>query len=969
MSVDLSASIQSLERRRLHAENDEELRTLTIGIINEKLHDDEEIRTVPGIEIRKQNISSIDKEAFLACEKLKTLTLSRNKICSFPTTKPIKGKFIPHLLQELMLDHNHITTVYGISELHNLQHLSLMDNCLGDDCGLELLSHLIKLKTLTLEGNRLKTIAGINFPQLEFLNISRNQLKTLDGCKMSRLTDLRASHNKLTTLDGIEKLLALQDLDVSYNFICAATSSMKSDSIASHRAAAAMSPLRTLQNLSSLNLRYNKLKSLSWISPLPHLTELLVGFNNLQAGHGMETASQISRTPKAVSSKAETPISSKNNSIQINYGDEIGQAEYASEDEGVVVLPRQTTPKRIPSRCGSSVSRRTSATVTSNAVGRNPLLLISKHCPLLESLDISNNCGFVRDYSCLRVLSKLNSLVELRIANSTELEMPDISSDVESHHQLIYSMVNTLEIIDDYSVVKVNRLELTDLNDEKDSSSEKAESEVSFVKTSKIESFQGSGNAWSTPGLRPSTATIDRPGTASKRPPMKAMTQNTSIGKSISVTDCKEMMEDLMQRMLFVKRNVDTKVKSLTNVLAALPQDVTKLPSAIPVVENIMKGPNNLSVDLDLSDPPTPTEVSLSPTPPPQPQKLKLSNKPAVKPTLAHGRALSNPALLGLKKKPHHLQKRSPQRLGRNLSFAEEQGLAKAKVKTDKEIDEAILYHHISKMDLKKSNSSSAMILQRKGSLATSSECGTQAGDSHIQLSESIGKKISSSTCTDDNGLPRPSSTPSIQSQSSVSDTAIQPSKVTAADSLSTVIGLHDARMNGNIDSSLPERIIVKSDVNHKPEVLHISDEQVDDDMSSCSEPDLHEYDSDKPIVLKPTQDIRSSYNPSRDVTVDFPVRPSTPETTSASTPCRTPQSLSLTITSSDQVPSIPKRPAGKLNIRSQSHKAPSSNKQKIKNTVIVSKQAARGSVAAVKEVSVSATSMRSLNSKMKRSS
>ena len=82
--------------------------------------------------------------------------------------------------------------------------------------GLEMLT---KLKTLSLENNKLTDVKGLEkLTQLTKLYLGKNQLTDVKGLeKLIRLTQLSLENNRLTDVKGIEKLTQLTWLDLRGN--------------------------------------------------------------------------------------------------------------------------------------------------------------------------------------------------------------------------------------------------------------------------------------------------------------------------------------------------------------------------------------------------------------------------------------------------------------------------------------------------------------------------------------------------------------------------------------------------------------------------------------------------------------------------------------------------------------------------------------------------------------------------------
>jgi internalin A len=104
----------------------------------------------------------------------------------------------------------------GLEMLTKLKTLSLENNKLTDVKGLE---KLTKLEGLVLSYNKLTDVKGLEkLTQLTKLYLGKNQLTDVKGLeKLIRLTQLSLENNRLTDVKGIEKLTHLTWLDLRDN--------------------------------------------------------------------------------------------------------------------------------------------------------------------------------------------------------------------------------------------------------------------------------------------------------------------------------------------------------------------------------------------------------------------------------------------------------------------------------------------------------------------------------------------------------------------------------------------------------------------------------------------------------------------------------------------------------------------------------------------------------------------------------
>eukprot|EP01059_Diplonema_ambulator_P010978 TRINITY_DN20973_c0_g2_i1.p1 TRINITY_DN20973_c0_g2~~TRINITY_DN20973_c0_g2_i1.p1 ORF type:complete len:883 (+),score=213.53 TRINITY_DN20973_c0_g2_i1:85-2649(+) len=682
---DLSASLKKLAEKR-KGDGEKGVR-VTKAVLEEKVGG--ALEKAGGVDVRDAGLVGDVGEGLEGCTGLRSIDFSGNRFRGF-------GKVECKGVKELLLDRNSIVSLKNVERFVGLQHLSLVANEITEIP--VTVNQLQMLKSLNLEGNAISEVKKIMLPNLESLNVSRNRLtKICVDCSFPKLVDLKMSHNHITGFAGLQKLTSLEDLDLAYNNITDSTS----DSYANRRATAAMSPFRFCQHLTSVNLRHNHLASISFLPTLPHLTELLLGNNNL--GRARDTP-----TPPTPGSVQRTP------SI---FDSEIDDAEYSGAEDGGKSPSKQEPSRRRSSAISTTSTRQSKATTSANKSAsataetrRNICKVISEHCPAIEVLDLSHNPHLFPDYTRLSPLSKCATLADLRTVGSYTSEPPS--------HSAVYGLLPSLEVIDGYSVIRVNRLEIQDL-ESTDPSNDNA-TEVVFKRDPSFQ-IQPTG-AWSAPGLRPSTASSDRPQTASGRPLMRPMSScSMRSGISWAGTEAADEMKELELRLKNIKQQAERRVANLRDALSALPDDVTSIQSAVDDVRSILEGKGAR----EGSPVRRGSSSSTSPHPPstPTPERGK-------KFVRGEGSGCSTPQTLTTKPlkgtpggmpraKYYHLQKRSG--VGK-MTFAEEANIAKNKRRVEEELDARLLHHHVAMMQENKVN-----VVKQKTST------GAQAGDAAIR--------------------------------------------------------------------------------------------------------------------------------------------------------------------------------------------------------------------------------------------
>ncbi|KAK6169513.1 hypothetical protein SNE40_020554 [Patella caerulea] len=228
------------------------------------------IHSLKELDMSRNNLTSFSKSAFKGLRKLKSVDLSQNKLKGFSI-----GVFNEvSTLQKLNLSHNILTKLPGFHEMHSLDVLDLSTNHLaiidistffGLTGLVELdlfnnkieyiphgvFQHCQQLERLNLADNGIRQISAggfLNLKKLNYLNLGQNNLaETVTVLSsLNSLTNLILKENSVTKIYRGQFPDAIQTLDLSYNKITY------------------MAPFtfRTMKNLKSVRLEFNKLTSL-----------------------------------------------------------------------------------------------------------------------------------------------------------------------------------------------------------------------------------------------------------------------------------------------------------------------------------------------------------------------------------------------------------------------------------------------------------------------------------------------------------------------------------------------------------------------------------------------------------------------------------------------------------------------------------------------------------------------------------
>ncbi|XP_077041782.1 leucine-rich repeat-containing protein 49 isoform X2 [Agelaius phoeniceus] len=142
------------------------------------------------------------------------LTLERQKLTVCPI---IDGE--DHL-RLLNFQHNFITRIQNISNLHHLVFLDLYDNQIEEISGV---STLRSLRVLLLGKNRIKKISNLeNLKNLDVLDLHGNQIAKIENIgHLSELRVLNLARNLLTVVENLNGLDSLTELNLRHNQVSA----------------------------------------------------------------------------------------------------------------------------------------------------------------------------------------------------------------------------------------------------------------------------------------------------------------------------------------------------------------------------------------------------------------------------------------------------------------------------------------------------------------------------------------------------------------------------------------------------------------------------------------------------------------------------------------------------------------------------------------------------------------------------
>lgn len=191
-------------------------------------------------------------------------------------------------LKKLLLNRTTgITDISPLSECKNLEELSIQYNKVSS---IEALRGHDKLLSLDISGNR--NINDLS-PLVDSLKLTRllantNKISSLEPIKnMVNLIELHISDNQISDLSPLEKLSALEDLDIANNpDITSIEVFKKLTNISELKMHNAMkvkdfSPISSLKNLDDLTITRSGLKDISFLEGLNNITEMSLQSNEI----------------------------------------------------------------------------------------------------------------------------------------------------------------------------------------------------------------------------------------------------------------------------------------------------------------------------------------------------------------------------------------------------------------------------------------------------------------------------------------------------------------------------------------------------------------------------------------------------------------------------------------------------------------------------------------------------------------
>ena len=159
-------------------------------------------------------------------------------------------------LTELNLADNELTTLSSLKELTELQKLDVSGN---EIVVFGTAGKLQNLQYLNIADNPMKeidlsTLSGL--ANLTELNVSGCGIESIDGINTGNLTTLNVSYNQIDSVSALEKAEKLRTLDISYNLLTEADG------------------LKSCIRMQELSMEGNPLENIAWIEPLTELTNI-----------------------------------------------------------------------------------------------------------------------------------------------------------------------------------------------------------------------------------------------------------------------------------------------------------------------------------------------------------------------------------------------------------------------------------------------------------------------------------------------------------------------------------------------------------------------------------------------------------------------------------------------------------------------------------------------------------------------
>lgn len=179
----------------------------------------------------------------------------------------------------LDLQGKRLRTLQGdLSCYGELKHVNLASNEISE--GLDALSQLPNLVTLTIQRNKVKSLPDLSLNRsLQIIQADFNEITTLSEFRAPSLFAMTASHNKISSLQDLQQDFPnCESLDLSYNQFTSLSGIERFHSLrhlnVSRNGISSLAPLAKLTKLQTLDLSYNKLKDVSELKYLSHISSL-----------------------------------------------------------------------------------------------------------------------------------------------------------------------------------------------------------------------------------------------------------------------------------------------------------------------------------------------------------------------------------------------------------------------------------------------------------------------------------------------------------------------------------------------------------------------------------------------------------------------------------------------------------------------------------------------------------------------
>ena len=196
----------------------------------------------------------------------------------------------------MYLSNNSITNISKLSNLDDLESLSLSNNEISS---ITTLRNLSNLRYLDLESNNISNISPIsNLNNLEVLTLSSNEISDFEPLsQIASLSELNLSELDIDNLDFIDNLVNLNDLNLAFNSIQDISNlsnliNLKSLDLGDNNISD-ISNLKDLTLLTSLDLKNNSIKNISELSNLTELRYLNLDNNKISDVSSLATLNKL----------------------------------------------------------------------------------------------------------------------------------------------------------------------------------------------------------------------------------------------------------------------------------------------------------------------------------------------------------------------------------------------------------------------------------------------------------------------------------------------------------------------------------------------------------------------------------------------------------------------------------------------------------------------------------------------------